>query len=242
MTSLPLGHVGWMIASALVAAAAIVPRAPAAEVSIGSAAGFPGDEVFFSIALTASHLGCIHEFDQTIGFDPRTRVARQIRAPRCRRLDGRLYDGGCYFSPVGCAEDLDSCTGASLTGVLKNTEFPENNDGEALYGFFVEILPGTSPGLYPLTCDHQTVRACNPREIIELECSSGAIQVLDCAGDCDRDGAATIDELIRGVAIALGSAQVGSCAAMDSDGDASVSIAELMRGVGGLMDGCRADS
>jgi hypothetical protein len=231
-----------MSASALIAAIAIASTAPAAELSIGSAAGYPGDEVFFSVALTASHLGCIHEFDQTIGFDPRTRVARQLLAPRCRGLDfGRLYDGGCYFSPVGCTADLDSCTGASLTGVLKNTEFPENNDGGALFGFFVEILRGTEPGLYPLTCEHQTARNCNRRETIELECTPGTIQVLDCPGDCDRDGATTIDELIRGVAIALDVAPVDACLAMDSDRNGSIRVDELMRGVGGLLDGCRAD-
>ena len=60
-------------------------------------------------------------------------------------------------------------------------------------------------------------------------------------GDCDRDGATTIDELIRGVAIALDVAPVDSCVAMDSDGDGAIGVDELMRGVGGLMDGCRKD-
>jgi hypothetical protein len=52
-----------------------------------------------------------------------------------------------------------------------------------------------------------------------------------CVGDCNRDGAVTIDELIVGVQIALGAFAVGRCAAMDADGDGGVAINELVLAV-----------
>jgi Zn-dependent metalloprotease len=59
-----------------------------------------------------------------------------------------------------------------------------------------------------------------------------------CAGDCDGDGAVTINELIQGVGIALGSLAPSACAAMDRDGDNDVSIAELIAAVSSALTDC----
>lgn len=48
------------------------------------------------------------------------------------------------------------------------------------------------------------------------------------AGDCDGDGAVSVDELVRAVAIALESAPLASCPAADRDGDGIVRIDELI--------------
>ena len=52
-----------------------------------------------------------------------------------------------------------------------------------------------------------------------------------CSGDCNGDGSVVIGELIKGVNIALGSAQSSTCPAMDSNGSGSVSISELIAAV-----------
>lgn len=59
-----------------------------------------------------------------------------------------------------------------------------------------------------------------------------------CAGDCSGDGRVTIDELVKGVTIALGSAAASTCDAADADRDAQVTIAELIRAVNAALDGC----
>jgi DNA-binding beta-propeller fold protein YncE len=51
------------------------------------------------------------------------------------------------------------------------------------------------------------------------------------AGDCNHDGRVTIDELITGVNIALGSSALADCPSFDTDGDAQVSIDELIQAV-----------
>ena len=61
---------------------------------------------------------------------------------------------------------------------------------------------------------------------------------LACVGDCDRDAAVTIDELIRGVGIALGSAAVSVCEAIDNNRDGAVAVNELVRAVGRALNGC----
>jgi Ca2+-binding EF-hand superfamily protein len=50
-------------------------------------------------------------------------------------------------------------------------------------------------------------------------------------GDCNGDGQVTINELILGVNIALGSLPITDCPAFDTNGDGEVSIDELIAAV-----------
>ncbi len=59
-----------------------------------------------------------------------------------------------------------------------------------------------------------------------------------CAVDCDRNGAVAINELLRGVNIALEAGTVSACAAADRNGDHQVSVDEMLSGVAGALDGC----
>lgn len=64
-----------------------------------------------------------------------------------------------------------------------------------------------------------------------LLATPGARAQVVCVGDCSGDGAVAINELITGVNIALGSAEVSSCPVFDADESGSVSINELIRAV-----------
>lgn len=59
-----------------------------------------------------------------------------------------------------------------------------------------------------------------------------------CPGDCDGDGRTAIDELVRGVGAALGSAE--ACAALDLDDSGTISISELIAAVNSALNGCAA--
>jgi YVTN family beta-propeller protein len=61
-----------------------------------------------------------------------------------------------------------------------------------------------------------------------------------CPGDCNADGRVTIDELMAGVAIALGRATFETCPRMDADGSHTVTVAALVRAVGGALRGCES--
>jgi EF hand len=57
-----------------------------------------------------------------------------------------------------------------------------------------------------------------------------------CAGDCNRDGTVSIDELIQGINITLGSADLGECGALDTNGDGVITIDELIQAVNHALD------
>ncbi|MBI3783232.1 MAG: hypothetical protein HY270_07510 [Deltaproteobacteria bacterium] len=59
-----------------------------------------------------------------------------------------------------------------------------------------------------------------------------------CVGDCNEDGDVTVDELIKGVSIAIGNTPVGDCAAVDVDHDGAVTIDELIKAVTSALGGC----
>jgi uncharacterized membrane protein len=59
-----------------------------------------------------------------------------------------------------------------------------------------------------------------------------------CAGDCDRDGVVSVDELIRAVRIALGSLPLDACEDLDASGDDTVTVDEPVLAVRHAIDGC----
>jgi hypothetical protein len=48
----------------------------------------------------------------------------------------------------------------------------------------------------------------------------------------------SIDELIKGVNIALGSASLDQCSSFDTNGDGEVTVGELVRAVNNAVTGC----
>jgi sugar lactone lactonase YvrE len=63
---------------------------------------------------------------------------------------------------------------------------------------------------------------------------------LACTGDCDGNGEVTIEELMKGVNIDLGSAPMSECPVWDAAGDGAVTVDELLAGVKAAIDGCPA--
>jgi hypothetical protein len=61
-----------------------------------------------------------------------------------------------------------------------------------------------------------------------------------CPGDCNGDGLVTVDEVIRGVNLALGSGTYRTCPPVDLNADTAVTIDELITAVKQALDGCPA--
>jgi hypothetical protein len=59
-----------------------------------------------------------------------------------------------------------------------------------------------------------------------------------CVGDCNRDGRVTVEEIVRGVNIALGTSFVSTCRAADPNGDSLVTVEEIVRAVTAALRGC----
>lgn len=59
-----------------------------------------------------------------------------------------------------------------------------------------------------------------------------------CAGDCNANGAVSIDELVVMVNVALDRVAVSRCLAGDTSGDGAIAIDELVAAVDGALEGC----
>ena len=60
----------------------------------------------------------------------------------------------------------------------------------------------------------------------------------NCTGDCDGLGRVTVEELVRGVNIALGDALLSECSPFDEDRSGHVTVEELEKGVKNALNGC----
>jgi sugar lactone lactonase YvrE len=66
-----------------------------------------------------------------------------------------------------------------------------------------------------------------------------AVAGAPCTGDCNDDAHVGIDELVRGVSIALERLGVAACPLLDRDESGEVTIDELVGAVENALEGCR---
>lgn len=59
-----------------------------------------------------------------------------------------------------------------------------------------------------------------------------------CIGDCNHDNEVTIDEILRGVNLALGSGSLAECSAIDRDASGDVTVDEIVAAVSAALSGC----
>jgi predicted metal-binding protein len=71
-----------------------------------------------------------------------------------------------------------------------------------------------------------------------IQGNSASIAAATCCGDCDGSNSVTIDELLKGVNIALGATDLSTCLPFDPNGDRVVTIDELIQAVNNALDGC----
>ena len=87
-----------------------------------------------------------------------------------------------------------------------------------------------------------TCELLSPCEDEVCGCTSGlackCAGATECIGDCSGDGTVQIPELVRGVAIALGSQPLDECDELDGNGDGEVGVGELIQSVISAVSGC----
>jgi hypothetical protein len=59
-----------------------------------------------------------------------------------------------------------------------------------------------------------------------------------CAGDCSGEGAVTVDEILRGVDIALGERPLEACRRADVDDNGRVTVEEIVGALSAALNGC----
>jgi len=103
----------------------------------------------------------------------------------------------------------------------------------------LELVPG---GIAPPTDTPSETPTETPTETVTSTPTESPTntptRVASCPGDCSNDGTVTVNELITGVNIALGSAQLTACPSFDTNGDGSVAVNELIGAVRNALEGC----
>ena len=61
---------------------------------------------------------------------------------------------------------------------------------------------------------------------------------IPCTGDCDSNHSITIDELVKGVDIALGTANLDQCSAFDCNGNGHVTVDCIVKAVDAALNSC----
>jgi hypothetical protein len=71
-----------------------------------------------------------------------------------------------------------------------------------------------------------------------LQCSPASAQPTLCTGDCNNNGFVTVNELLKGVNIALGTLRLSQCSGFDLNRDGTVTVDEILIAVNNALDGC----
>lgn len=144
----------------------------------------------------------------------------------------------------------DSPTATSLDHLGQEGAGPPGIRGAFLPFLTVEFIEPTATATATPTADPPTATptasptpSAAPTETatpVALPPSTPSVtptQVPICAGDCNSDGTVTVDELVLGVSLALGTS-ADPCAAMDVDGDQVITITDILRAVSSAIEGC----
>jgi cytochrome c peroxidase len=75
-------------------------------------------------------------------------------------------------------------------------------------------------------------------EFVSNPAFSDPFEPVTCPGDCDDSGSVTVEELVRGIQMALGGSPLALCLSFDPNADGEVDVVELVGGVRAALDGC----
>jgi len=211
------------------------PRKCPVTIAIGSVDAQPGQVVSVPVVLHAMGQR-VATMQMSLAFDPGTPIdVRADQTPDCA-MNPNIQNATTtfVFEPIDCTPGVD-CTGVLSTVSAGNQATPIA-DGTELFSCKVTVPVDASTGRHPVSCADG--EASGPSGFpLDTAWSDGAV-VVACTGDCNLDGHVTPDELLTGVAIALGSVPISQCSALNTDLDAAVTVAELLGGINQAMGAC----
>jgi outer membrane protein assembly factor BamB len=154
-------------------------------------------------------------------------------------IANNLVFAGTQSTVKRCSNDLEKeCTqDAECTGGTCLDAGPyyiyDARDGRRLKSF---TLPANAAGGASIVDGTAYV----PYGIFEAQGGVVAYALPACPGDCNRNGEVNVNELVTGVNISLGTADINRCYALDSNGTRKVEVNELVGGTLSALNGCEA--
>ena len=199
-----------------------------------------------------------------LGYQPITVLTKKGEKALCRLPDGRLLDAMAFFTgrvgldasycakqglPARHVEDRQICGSCTVcvmpdqrqvrVSQLMGLELRETTcgDGKCLVAENAQVCPADCPsGGADEFCDGNSDRICDP-DCVEAELPDP--DCVGCLGDCSGDGIVTVNELVRGVNIALGTSPLTDCPSLDRDANDQVTVDELVEAVNNALTGCQ---
>jgi hypothetical protein len=162
--------------------------------------------------------------------------------PDLRTLEQATYIGGSAADAVYQIAVRPDSSEVLVAGETSSTDFPATAGGaqptfdpsgaDSTAGFAVRIgaeLTGADP-----TPTASTTPPATATPTATNTPQPGSV----CVGDCSGAHRVTVDDLIKGVNIALGNVPIDVCATLDVNGDGRVEVNELISAVANALDGC----
>lgn len=241
---------------------------PVVSISVGSVAAAPGQTVTVDVMLMTDQEAAAAEIDIGFPPEAAIAADEDGEPRCAVNPDINKNATAFAFFPSGCqpaaGAGIAECNGVrALVFDLFNLDpIPS---GSVLYSCQVHVARDARPG-DTLQLDCSSASATTPGgDSLITECIDGQIAVISppatdtpaatptstptatqtvnptyaaCTGNCDAGPEVTIDEVIRGVNIALENFPLTVCVAFDSNRDGFVTISELIRSVNNLLFGC----
>ncbi len=188
---------------------------------------------------------CVQETSQGCDEDSECTPGFICRDGLCRREDGTCRNQEDCPPEAACTQDLVIVAATDsdrdeIPDRFDNCELTANPSQDDANGDEIgdacQLAPASPTSTATAIATSTAPEEATPTPLV----ASPTPVVTPCAGDCDGDGGVTIDELITGVGIALGTQPVEACGAMDVNRDGRVTINELIRAVRSALDGCAA--
>jgi hypothetical protein len=198
-------------------------------VNVGSAIARWGVPTQVNVTLTASNKERVASVQNTISFDPSAPIV-----PDSCVANPIMPDSQFSWFPDGCT--LGTCN--KMRAVIVNLRNPGVTipDGSTLYVCSINVQGGAASGKHPL--DMSGVVVSDPTgQPLDAAASDGTV-VVACVGDCNLDSQVTVDEILKGINIALGNVSLTACSTLDANHDGAVTIDELLAAVAAAVNGC----
>ena len=159
----------------------------------------------------------------------------------------------CDCAPRFSATPTPTCTPQAIHTCRPDQTFECSGDPGCLHCTCIaKDTPTTTPTCPPPpaapTCPPDTTYKCHDECRVDCFCATKTSTptrtatdtaiAARCAGDCDGDGRVTVDELIRGVTIALGLTAADACPQYDCSSRGCVAIEVVIRAVRNALYGC----
>jgi hypothetical protein len=203
----------------------------------GTVEGSPGDTILLPVVLRTGSFQ-ISSASNELMFDPVNVPLATVPngSPDCVAAPG--LGSAFRYRPQGC-------TGLECTVLFGNVfpitfPFDAIADGTTIYSCRIAIPAAAELGTYPLPVTNVVIGDLQGNRIADGAGVDGEVRVVrnPCVGDCDGDGNVTVDEIVRLVSIALGTATLDTCPAGDGDGSGSITVDEIVTAVTNALSGC----